>query len=137
MARSSSSRPEPATSTVTHATTAQPVLTEQAQQTGATTTDPAVGARAVDAGVKVDPRTGQITERGPAGPEIPTETVTADAPLFVRVGDSGAGRRLMGEDAGDQTSFVLYLEGDAIPPEHRHLPKVRAVHRAGVWEPAG
>jgi hypothetical protein len=67
------------------------VLTDEAQRVGATTTDPAADARAVDAGVKVDPRTGQITERGPAGPEVPTETVTADAPLFVKVGDRRAG----------------------------------------------
>jgi hypothetical protein len=131
MARSSSPRPEPGTTAVTHPVTAQPVLTEQAQQVGATTTDPASAARAVDAGVRVDPRTGEITERGPAAPAIPTETVTADAPMFVRVTGIGAG------PAGEQTSHVLYLAGDAVPPEHRDLPRVPAVHRGGVWEPAG
>jgi hypothetical protein len=120
------------------AVTAQADLDAENEARGTVTTDPTARARAVDAGVKVDPRTGRISQRGPAGPEVYDERVTATSPLFVRVdAPEGGKRRLLGEDTPDDGSLVLYLPGDTIPPEHRDLPTVAAVHRRGVWEPAG
>jgi hypothetical protein len=117
--------------------TGQPQLTEQAKRTGATTTDPKVNARAVDAGVKVDPRTGEVSERGPVGEELHTQVSVADAPLFVKVGGGDGKRRLVGDDLPeDDVSHVLFLAGDVIPAEFRDLPQVAAVHRCGVWMPA-
>lgn len=123
---------------------AQPKLTVQNERTGATTTDPTARARTADAGVRVDPESGRVSERGPSGPEMLTEVMRADRPMFVRVGAPTGGtgekvnrKRLMGEDLDDEGDLVLYLPGDHIPAEHRDLPTVPAVHQFGVWVPKG
>jgi hypothetical protein len=128
----------PRTDTVVVGTdSAQPQLDAENEARGTTTTDPTARARAAQAGVRVDPRTGRVSERGPAGESLPRqERVVATRPLFVRVGAPHEGkRRLLGEDTPDEGSLVLYLPGDTIPAEHRDLPTMPAVHRCGVWEP--
>jgi hypothetical protein len=88
--------------------------------------------------VEVAPTPGRVSQAGPSGPSLPTERVVARTPIFVRVGGAEESKRwLIGEDTPDEGSVVLYLPGNVIPPEHRDLPTVPAVHRQGVWEPEG
>jgi hypothetical protein len=117
------------------ADSAQPLLDAQNAETGATTTDPRARARAADAGVKVDPDTGRVSQRGPAGPSLSSERVVAKVPMFVKLGADK--RRLVGDDVPAGDDLVLYLRGDVVAPEHHGLPTVPAVHRHGVWEPEG
>ena len=96
-------------------------------------------ARAAEAGVNVDPDSGRVSERRPAGAiaahRADRRETTTVRPR-VEAGEKG-NRRLVGEEMPDEGDFVLYLPGDTIPPEHRDLPTVAAVHRRGVWEPEG
>jgi len=85
--------------------------------------------------VRIDPDTDQASERGPVGPAILADVVTAEGDLFVVVAAEPGKRRLMGEDLVDDVSHVLYRRGDFIPPEHRGLPTVKAQQVDGVWEP--